>query len=374
MSRKVETKETTANLSIKLASVVLAVLAIATGSGAGYGRSMPQQKPEAGQSASSSGAQSPAKSSGARGSNVLVSLEQDYRIGPNDVIDVQIDNAPELSKTFRVTAAGTFLMPYLGRMTAAQKTPEELALLITEGLRGDYLKDPKVTVAVKEYNSRSFFIQGAVRSPGVYQIEGKPSLLELITLGGGLAENHGSTAFIIHKLKLAASQAGEQKIEDPATPTQAVDHASDGGDTPRYEMRSVNINGLLRGRFNEDTFLEPGDIINIPPSDVFFVAGEVNKPGSFVLKEGTSLRQAISLAQGTSLNAAGDRGVIFREGPTGKREELKVDIASVMSGKKPDVPILANDIVMVPNSRVKSVGNAVLKAFGLSTLTRFPVP
>lgn len=137
-------------------------------------------------------------------------------------------------------------------------------------------------------------------------------------------------------------------------------------------MRSVNINGLLRGRFNEDTFLEPGDIINIPPSDVFFVAGEVNKPGSFVLKEGTSLRQAISLAQGTSLNAAGDRGVIFREGPTGKREELKVDIASVMSGKKPDVLILANDIVMVPNSRVKSVGNAVLKAFGLSTLTRFP--
>jgi polysaccharide export outer membrane protein len=372
MSRKVETKQTRANLSIKLASVVVAVLVIATGSGAGYARPMPQQKPESGQSATSSGAQSPAKSSGARGSNVLVSLEQDYRIGPNDVIDVQIDNAPELSKTFRVTAAGTFLMPYLGRMTAAQKTPEELAQLITEGLRGDYLKDPKVTVAVKEYNSRSFFIQGAVRSPGVYQIEGKPSLLELITLGGGLAENHGSTAFIIHKLKLAASPAGEQKIEGPATPTQVVDHGSDGGDTPRYEMRSVNINGLLRGRFSEDTFLEPGDIINIPPSDVFFVAGEVNKPGSFVLKEGTSLRQAISLAQGTSLNAAGDRGVIFREGPTGKREELKVDIASVMSGKKPDVPILANDIVMVPNSRVKSVGNAVLKAFGLSTLTRFP--
>jgi polysaccharide export outer membrane protein len=259
-------------------------------------------------------------------------------------------------------------------MTAAQKTPEELAQLITEGLRGDYLKDPKVTVAVKEYNSRSFFIQGAVRSPGVYQIEGKPSLLELITLGGGLAENHGSTAFIIHKLKHPPSQAGEQNIDSPPAPAQAVDHASQGEDTPRYELRSVNINGLLRGRFDQDTFIEPGDIVNIPPSDVFFVAGEVNKPGSFVLKEGTSLRQAISLAQGTSLNAAGDRGVIFREGPTGRREELKVDIASVMSGKKPDVQILANDIVMVPNSRVKSVGNAVLKAFGLSTLTRFPVP
>jgi polysaccharide export outer membrane protein len=153
-----------------------------------------------------------------------------------------------------------------------------------------------------------------------------------------------------------------------------VDRGTDAEEAPKYELRSANINGLLKGRFEQDTFIEPGDIVNIPPSDVFFVAGEVNKPGSFVLKDGTSLRQAISLAQGTTMNAGGDRAVIFREGPTGKREELKVDVSGVMSGKKPDVPILANDIVMVPNSRVKSVGNAVLKAFGLSTLTRFPIP
>lgn len=373
MSRKVEMKQTSANFMIKLLSVVFAVLMIATGSGAGYARGMmQQQKPEAGQSAPS-GAQSPARSSGTRGSNVLVSLEQDYRIGPNDVIDVQIDNAPELSRSFRVTAAGTFLMPYLGRITAAQKTPEELAQLITDGLRGDYLKDPKVTVAVKEYNSRSFFIQGAVRSPGVFQIEGKPSLLELITLAGGLAENHGSTAFIIHKLKHQAATS-EPGNDATSSATQVVDRGTDAEEAPKYELRSANINGLLKGRFEQDTFIEPGDIVNIPPSDVFFVAGEVNKPGSFVLKDGTSLRQAISLAQGTTMNAGGDRAVIFREGPTGKREELKVDVSGVMSGKKPDVPILANDIVMVPNSRVKSVGNAVLKAFGLSTLTRFPIP
>jgi polysaccharide export outer membrane protein len=153
-----------------------------------------------------------------------------------------------------------------------------------------------------------------------------------------------------------------------------VDRGKEAEESPNYELRSANINGLLRGRFEQDTFVEPGDIVNIPPSDVFFVAGEVNKPGSFVLKEGTTLRQAISLAQGTTMNAGGDRGVIFREGPTGKREELKVDVAAVMNGKKPDVPIMANDIVMVPNSRMKSVGNAVLKAFGLSTITRFPVP
>lgn len=350
-----------------LRAIALMIIASCTAFGGGLQTTRSQS---AGVTPSGSAAQP-----GGRGSSaVLVSPEEDYRIGPNDVIDIQIENAPELSRVFRVTAAGTFLMPYVGRIAAARKTTEEVAQLITDSLKGDYLKDPKVTVSVREYNSRSFFIQGAVRSPGVFQIEGKPSLLELITLAGGLAENHGSTAFIIHKLKQPAMPGGEQKNDGAATVTQVADNGAEGEETPRYELRNVNINGLLKGRFDQDTFIEPGDIVNIPPSDVFFVAGEVNKPGSFVLKDGTSLRQAVSLAQGTTMNAAGDRAVIFREGPTGKREELKVDVTAVMNGKKPDVQILANDIVMVPNSRMKSVGNAVLKAFGLSTLTRFPIP
>jgi len=353
-----------------LSILCLSIAALIAPAGVGFASgSVQQEKPQSDPSTASPMQQQ--KSSSARGSNVLVSLEQDYRIGANDVIEVQIDNAPELSRSFRVTAAGTFLMPYLGRVTAVQKTPEELALFITEGLRGDYLKDPKVTVVVKEYNSRSFFIQGAVRSPGVFQIEGKPSLLELITLAGGLSDNHGSTAFIIHKLK-HPGLAGEPGNEATPAATQVVNHGAEAEELPKYELRSANINGLLKGRFEQDTFIEPGDIVNIPISDVFFVAGEVNKPGSFALKEGTTLRQAISLAQGTTMNSSADRGVIFREGPTGKREELKVDVAAVMNGKKPDVTILANDIVMVPNSKMKTVGNAVLKAFGMSTISRFP--
>jgi len=371
INKSSEMKETGSKPLLMLLYMAVAILVMSAGRGPGYAGRLMQKEKQSDPSTQTSSMQAP-KSSSARGSSVLVSLEQDYRIGANDVIDIQIENAPELSRSFRVTAAGTFLMPYLGRITALQKTPEELAQLITDGLRGDYLKEPKVTVAVKEYNSRSFFIQGAVRSPGVFQIEGKPSLLELITLAGGLAENHGSTAFIIHKLKQPVATQHEANNESATTVTQVADHGVEA-EEPKYELRSANINGLLKGRFDQDTFIEPGDIVNIPPSDVFFVAGEVNKPGSFVLKEGTTLRQAISLAQGTTINAGGDHGVIFREGPTGKREELKVDVAAVMSGKKPDVEILANDIVMVPNSKVKSIGNAVLKAFGLSTIARLPL-
>src|ERR1041384_2006950 len=312
-----------------------------------------------------------------RGSNVvLVSPDEDYRIGPNDVIDVQVENAPEMSRTFRVTAAGTFLMPYIGRVTALRKTTEELALSIANGLRGDYLKDPKVVVSVKEFNSRSFFIQGSVRSPGVFQIEGRPSMLELITLAGGLSEKHGANAYIIRRIKTTEPKG----TEPSSTPTTAAATKSSAEQEPapeetaRYELKSTNINGLLTGHFDQDVLLEAGDIIHIPPSDVFFVAEEVNAPGSFALKEGTTLRQAISLAQGTNYRAALNRGVVYRENANGKREEVHVDIGAVMSGKKGDVEIMANDIIMVPNSRGKTLGGALLKAFGLTTVTRLPLP
>jgi polysaccharide export outer membrane protein len=139
-------------------------------------------------------------------------------------------------------------------------------------------------------------------------------------------------------------------------------------------MKSANINALFKGHFEQDVLLEPGDMINIPPTDVFFVAGEVNAPGSFSLKEGTTLRQAISLAQGTNFKAALSRGIVFRENSNGKREELHVDIGAVMRGKKEDVAIMANDIIMVPNSATKSIGGAFLKAFGMSTIMRMPIP
>jgi polysaccharide biosynthesis/export protein len=325
---------------------------------------------------------------------IIVSPAEDYRIGPRDVIEVKIEDAPELSKTFPVNADGTFWMPYINRLTAEGKTTEELGREIADKLRVKYLKDPQVLVAVKQFNSRSFFIAGAVAKPGVYQIEGHPSLFKLITVAGGLRENFGSTAFIIREVKdkktesssnnsqsnnsqamkqvsasqLSTSAAGPAtQNPEPGKPAQA------GEDNPDYVVTTVNITGMLKGRIENNTYLEPGDFVNIPPADVFYVAGEVNAPGSFTLSEGTTLRQAMALAQGTTFNAAIGDGVIFRTDPaTGRRDEIKVDIGGVMKNKKQDIPLQANDIVMVPNSKGKTIGNAVLKAFGLGAAQRGP--
>jgi protein involved in polysaccharide export with SLBB domain len=315
--------------------------------------------------------------------NVIISPDEDYRIGPSDVVEINVQDAPELSGMFRVSAAGTFNLPFLGKIMAQQKTTEELAKFIADGLRKGYLRDPQVAISVKEINSRSFFIQGAVRRPGLYQIEGRPTLLKFITIAGGLSDNYGSTAFIIRETKqsslineanakdvdqaTATAAAGATVPEDRDATTNSSNSSPDQGDHATYELVKANINNLLKGNFDQNVLVYPGDIVHIPPTDIFFVSGEVIAPGSFPLKDGTTLRQAISLAQGTNFQAATERGIIFRENPiSGKRQEIRVDIGAVMNGKKEDVPIAANDIIIIPNSRMKTVTGTLLRAFGVN--------
>jgi polysaccharide export outer membrane protein len=316
---------------------------------------------------------------GARGPEVIMLSDNDYQLAPKDVIEVVIEDAPELSRSFQISATGMIPMGFLGPMKVSNLTADELAKRLADGLRGRYLKDPKVSVVVKQYNSRTFFIQGSVRAPGVYTIEGRPTLFRLITIAGGLLENHGSTAYIVREKK-NADQTAANAGAPPAAPANAaknnpaespnslkVDVASNEADT-QVELITAQISGLFRGHFDQNLLIEPGDVVTIPQIDVFYVAGEVAAPGAFPLKEGTTLRQAIALAQGTLFKAATNRAVIYRDDPQiGGRKEIPVDIGAVMSGKsKDDVPILANDIIIIPNSRVKSVSQALLQALGSS--------
>lgn len=318
---------------------------------------------------------------------VLASIDEDYRIGANDVLEIEIEDAPELSGARRVNANGTFLMPYLGRLSAKGKTPEDLSQIIAQGLDQKYLFNPRVTVVVKQYNSRSFFIQGSVRTPGVYQIEGRPTLLELLTIAGGLADSHASTVFIIRKIKpneidgqatgneseTSSAQRARYSLAPSDSAAASSADTAKGNNLPQYTLIKTNLAGLLRGNFSQNMFLEPGDIVNIPQTEMFFVAGEVNAAGAFALKEGTSLRQAIALAQGTNFKAALNRTVIFRENPqTGQRQEIHVDLGAVMSGKEEDQQIQANDIVMVANSKMKSVAAPLLSALGMQAV-RLPI-
>lgn len=302
---------------------------------------------------------------------VIMLSEEDYVMAPKDVIEVVVEDAPELSKSFQINAAGQISMPFLGKLVVSGQTTEALAKSISDGLRGRYLRDPKVSVFVKQYNSRTFFIQGAVRSPGMYIIEGRPTLFRLLTIAGGLQDNHGSVAYVIREKKrnelaqnATTSSANAPNLKAASNTTKPGDEAAE--DT---ELLTAHITGLFKGDFDQNLIIEPGDVVSVPLLDVFYVAGDVGSPGVFPLKEGTTLRQAIALAQGTLFKAS-NRAVIFREdSKTGARKEIPIDIQAVMSGRsKEDLPIMPNDIIMVPNSRLKSVSQALLQALGTNSM------
>jgi polysaccharide export outer membrane protein len=308
----------------------------------------------------------------------VADVREDYRISPGDVIDIQVDRAPELSGMRRVAASGTIRMAYLGPVTAHGKTADELATFIADSLRGRYLKNPRVTVTIEQINSHTFFIQGAVNRPGAYQIEGRPSLLTLITVAGGLTESHGSTAFIIreaHRPESDVPNADEPRALSTSQPksgavgppSQSEDRDQEPEDREKNELIRVNINGLLRGDFDKNMRLDPRSVVHIPQAEVFFVGGDVNAPGSFPFKEGATLRQAIALAKGMKFTAASGRAIIFREDPvTRKKQEIRIDAGKIMNGKQEDVAIIADDIVIIPNSRSKLVGGALLSAIGVN--------
>src|SRR5262249_49515008 len=218
---------------------------------------------------------------------VVMSSDEDYQVAPSDVIDVVVDDAQELSVKYQISSSGNIPLRYLGMTHIAGMTCDEIAKLITDGLRGRYLKDPKVYVSVAQYNSRSFFIQGAVRTPGVYVVAGKPTLFKLITIAGGFQENHGSTAYIFREVKPKPekletgeknNQASDKKSGTKQEELEKVVESAKGTDKSGpiegaydYELITANIGGILRGRISNNIVVQPSYVVYIPPADVFYV-------------------------------------------------------------------------------------------------------
>lgn len=110
------------------------------------------------------------------------------RIGPDDVLEITVLEAPELSRTARVSAQGSISMPLIGVISAHNKTPQQLEQVIAGKLRGKYMVDPQVSVELKEMRARSIFVLGAVKQPGSFPITGSEQLtvLRALALGAGL--------------------------------------------------------------------------------------------------------------------------------------------------------------------------------------------
>ncbi|GMU43063.1 MAG: polysaccharide export protein [Xanthomonadales bacterium] len=124
----------------------------------------------------------------------------DYRIGPNDTIEVSVYQMEELSRSVRVSSRGTITLPLLGAIQAAGKTVPELEDEIIAKLAADYLQDPQVSLYVREYTSQKITVEGAVGRPGIYPLSGKTSLLQAIVVAGGVTEYANPRGIIIFRI------------------------------------------------------------------------------------------------------------------------------------------------------------------------------
>lgn len=118
----------------------------------------------------------------------LVAATAPYHVGPFDKLTIAVFGVPELSGDYQVDAAGALAVPMIGNVEAAGKTPAELSALIGARLRGAYVRNPQVTVNVKEATSQVFTVDGQVTQPGSYPVIGSMSLMRAVAVAKGTSE------------------------------------------------------------------------------------------------------------------------------------------------------------------------------------------
>lgn len=137
-----------------------------------------------------------------------------YRIGPQDVLDISVYLAPDLTKTVQVAETGTINLPLVGDVKAGGVTPRELERSLKAELGRTYFQDPQVTVFVKEYNSQRVTLEGAISKPGVYPYRGPTTLLQLIASAGGLNDIADGSDVMVFRTASGTRQAAKFNVDE----------------------------------------------------------------------------------------------------------------------------------------------------------------
>jgi polysaccharide export outer membrane protein len=293
----------------------------------------------------------------------------EYRIGPDDLLNVSVFEAPEMNCSVRVSANGEISLQLLGTVHAAGETPREFESILQGLLRRTYMKDPHVGVFVQELQSHPVSVVGAVKMPGVFQIRGTKTVIEVLSMAEGLTDDAGDTVVIMHGAGYAESgnypgsdssrhggMALAPELRGAPVKNYSPQPAAPGLSAATEE---VNLKKLLESADSAlNVAVRPGDIVKVPRAGIVYVVGEVQKPGGFVLQnnESISVLQALALAMGPTHTSAISHSRIIRTDPaTGKRMEIPMNLGKILSGKAPDRFLQPKDIVFVPNSAAKSV-------------------
>jgi polysaccharide biosynthesis/export protein len=263
------------------------------------------------------------------------------KIGDGDLIQISVYDAPELTGTVRVNSDGEIRLPMLKQhIHAAGLYPENLENSIAAALTEENLfVEPIVTVDVVEYRSRPITVMGAVRNPTTFQADGPITLMDAISHAGGITENAGSEILVTHTTEVAGNASAPLTERVPVKSLMNPDSPS------------------------ADLILQIGDIIRVPPAGQVYVVGDVNRPGTFNITDGSesSVLKALALSGGLTSFSRHSAYIYRVESGSTDRAEIPINLKKIMNHKTPDVPLMANDILYVPDATGKRIGEKTLE-------------
>ncbi|MBY0493693.1 MAG: polysaccharide export protein [Cyanobacteria bacterium] len=251
------------------------------------------------------------------------SFNATYRIGVSDVLAIRVFNEDQLTDKYTVDTDGSITFPLIGRFQVGGKTTRQIEQDLTRALEPDWLKRAQVSVEIAQYRSRSIYVLGEVRTPGRYNIEGPMTLLEVIA-NAGSTTSAASNTIIVQRYKDGLAAAVSAPV---------------GPDDKRFaEVMRVNLDDLREGKLSANLLLQDSDMIVVPQAERIYVSGAVKTPGSFVLRPGMTVRQAITEAGGLTERGS-TRGIkIIRKDAKGREIEVNAKMSD---------PVRPNDTIRV---------------------------
>jgi len=262
--------------------------------------------------------------------SIIFSVDQgdknySYSIGPKDLLTINVFEVPELNMTVRVSEDGFITVPLLGNINVTGLTRSQLEKKLIKLLEKSYLKSAQVTVFIKEYQSKLVSVIGAVKNPGNYELVGKQTLLQMISIAGGLTEAASDRIVIIRQYKNGKSAS-----------------------------LVINLDELmLKGNPKLNIPLQASDIINVSVERYLdiYVFGQVKNPGHIKMKKdgNVTLLRVIAQAGGFSERAR-KSSVLIKRKVNGKEMKIKINVKKILRGKRKDFILENNDIVHVPES------------------------
>ncbi|HQH42596.1 MAG TPA: SLBB domain-containing protein [Syntrophorhabdaceae bacterium] len=254
----------------------------------------------------------------------LAVAQKDYVIGPEDELAITVWDHPDLSRKLRVNLEGKISFPLIGEVHAAGLTPIELENKLKDLLSNGYIVEPQINVIVTEYRSQKIFIIGEVNAPGSYPLTKRTSIVEAISMAGGVKSDADLEIMIVRP------KSGNTKYEGAISPDKA-----DPSDVIKVRLRDV-----LDGEKAQNIEVQNMDTIFVPKIKVIYVTGEVKRPGQYTMIKNMTILNAISTAGGFTDKAARKKVRVVRE-KDGKKVELTLSMDSLVE---------PGDTIVVPES------------------------